>query len=261
MQLWSCEILMIRIGTVINYCTLEYRFIGCCINAVLPFSSQIVLVAADRLFDGTPENRELLNKTYEEACHIDIVEYTWRENDPIFLHNMSRWTGLQNLRDDIEFVLFLDADEIVDQNFIECLLIFEELILRYDAFLCRCYWYFRETKYRAKTWELAGLLVRKNKLTKKNMFTPKERNGIVDSARPNVLLLSYIDGTPVVHHYSWVRTKEEMLKKVKSWGHRDNINWEKLIEEEFAHEFLGTDFLPGHHYEYETIEPVHDIRL
>jgi cellulose synthase/poly-beta-1,6-N-acetylglucosamine synthase-like glycosyltransferase len=137
---------MLKIGTVINYCTLDYRFIRFCINAVVPFSSQIVLVAADHFFDGTPENRELLNKTYEEARNIDIVEYAWQESNPIFSHNMSRWNGLQKLRDDTEFVLFLDADEIVDRKFLECLLGFEDLLLKYDAFLCKCYWYFREAR-------------------------------------------------------------------------------------------------------------------
>ena len=252
---------IVNIGTVINYCTLDYRFIQLCINAVRPFSSQIVLVAADHFFDGTPENRALLNKTYEHARGVDIVEYAWQENDPIFFHNMSRWLGLKRLRNDIELVLFLDADEIVDEKFHECLMKFREIILKYDAFLCNCYWYFREAQYRARTWETAGLLARKSKIQKDSMFTMEERYGILNSLRPNILRLSDVNGSPIVHHYSWVRTKEEMLRKVKSWGHRDNTDWGKRVEEEFSHAFMGTDFLPGHHYEYETIEPVHDIRL
>lgn len=250
---------MLKIGTIINYCTLEYRFIEQCVASVKPFSSQIVMVVADHFFDGTMENRDLLNKTYEELHDIEIIEYKWRTNSPRYWHNMSRWIGLEKLRGDIDFVLFLDADEIVDKNFLK-LLVIEELFHNFDAFMFYCYWYFRETKYRAKTWETAGLLAKKNKLTVENMFLELERHGTCASIQ-NSVLVNGIDGKPVIHHYSWVRTKEEMLKKVKCWGHRDDTDWQKLVEKEFFHDFNGTDFLPGHHYEYDIIEPAHFLRL
>jgi len=252
---------MIKIGTVINYCTLEYKFIKHCVVSVKPFSSQIVMVAADHFFDGTTENRELLNKTYSEVQDVEIIEYKWEENLPRYWHNMSRWIGLQTLRDDIEFVLFLDADEIIDNNFLKWLVLAnEEFLNEGDGFLFYCYWYFREAKFRAKTLETAGLLVKKEKLTKENMFTEQERHGIFNCLQ-NVAFIYYVDGAPMVHHYSWVRTKDEMLKKIKSWGHRNDTDWQKIIEEEFTHEFNGTDFLPGHHYQYDIITPIHDIKL
>jgi hypothetical protein len=98
-------------------------------------------------------------------------------------------------------------------------------------------------------------------LTMDNIFTPGERWGIVSSLLPNAVLVYSTDGTPMIHHYSWVRTKEEMLQKVKSWGHRDDTDWQNLVEKEFSHNFTGTDFVPGHNYEYEVIEPLHDIKL
>ncbi|MBM4146325.1 MAG: hypothetical protein FJ240_08645 [Nitrospira sp.] len=251
---------LIKIGTVISYCTLDYRFIKLCTDQVRPFSSQIIIVSADHFFDGTPENSELLKKTYTEVHGVDMIGYKWQENQPKYWHNMARWIGLQYLKNNIDFVLFLDADEIADNKFNEWLER-ETFFSQYDAFLFLCYWYFREPRYRAKTWEKAGLLVRKNKLTRDNIFTTGEREGIVYSTLPNAALINGMDGRPMVHHYSWVRTKEEMLKKVKSWGHRDDIEWERLVEEEFKRDFTGTDFVPGHHYEYETIEPIHDIKL
>jgi hypothetical protein len=252
---------MVKIGTVISYCTLDYKFIKFCIDAVKPFSSQTVLVVADHFFDGTPEDRELLSRTHSDLQGTDIIEYKWQDNSPRYWHNMSRWIGLQSLQSDIDFILFLDADEIVDKKFNEWLRRNESLFVRYDGFLFLCYWYFREARYRATTWEKACILARKDMLRKDSMFTEAERDGIVFSLLPNVTVVSGTDGTPMVHHYSWVRTKEQMLKKVRCWGHRDDLDWERLVEKEFSHDFSGTDFLPGHHYEYETVQPVHNIKL
>jgi hypothetical protein len=52
-----------------------------------------------------------------------------------------------------------------------------------------------------------------------------------------------------MHHYSWVRTKEEMLRKVKAWGHTNDKDWNTLIEEEFSREFNGKDFVHGYNFE------------
>ena len=66
------------------------------------------------------------------------------------------------------------------------------------------------------------------------------------------------EGTPFVHHYSWVRTKEEMLKKVENWGHKHDKNWTSLIEEEFSRPFNGTDFVHG--YSYNIVENKFNIK-
>jgi hypothetical protein len=64
---------------------------------------------------------------------------------------------------------------------------------------------------------------------------------------------------PLVHHYSWVRTREQMLRKVRAWGHNRDRDWEKLVAEHFARpesERIGPrfrDFIHG--YSYETVTP------
>ena len=56
----------------------------------------------------------------------------------------------------------------------------------------------------------------------------------------------------MVHHYSWVRSKKEMLKKVLSWGHKTDRNWKALVEKEFEKEKVNKDFIHG--YEYEDVK-------
>ena len=56
-----------------------------------------------------------------------------------------------------------------------------------------------------------------------------------------------LDGQPLVHHYSWVRTKAGMLQKVRAWGHNadSGVDWAAKVEEEFSHPFTGRDFVHG----------------
>ena len=61
----------------------------------------------------------------------------------------------------------------------------------------------------------------------------------------------------MMHHFSWVRTKEEMLTKVKNWGHASDKDWIVGIEEEFSRDFNGTDFVHG--YSYNIVENTFNI--
>ena len=47
-----------------------------------------------------------------------------------------------------------------------------------------------------------------------------------------------VDGLPFIHHYSWVRTKEECLQKGRTWGHKNEENWTEIVEKTFRGEGL-----------------------
>ncbi len=43
---------------------------------------------------------------------------------------------------------------------------------------------------------------------------------------------------PVIHHYSWAKTKAELETKIKTWGHRDDdTDWQAVIDWAFSDEF------------------------
>ena len=44
-----------------------------------------------------------------------------------------------------------------------------------------------------------------------------------------------LDGLPMIHHYSWVRTEKEFLKKIGSWGHKHDLDWREAPH----HEIFG----------------------
>ncbi len=258
------------IATIVNFCTNESRFLRFCLEESLQCSRQVIVVVCDHFFDGTPENRDLLERIYRAFPECLFVEYPFiphriskrifKKIDPAhFWHSLSRLIGSKFLKADIESVLFLDADEIPEsRRFIEW--------MECSDYTCHTvlkmanYWYFREPCYQADRWEDSIVFVQKRALESHLLLRREERDAIYDSLPgPKRRLVVGPDGCPMFHHYSWVRTKEEMLKKVRSWGHRQDRDWETLVSQEFLEPFKGVDFV--HQYTCKKIAPVFQVSL
>lgn len=268
------------IGCVVNYCTNEYPFLAPCLAQLQSFCQRIVVPVCDHFFDGTAEDKLLLERSEAENrdraiflnWKFDRNEHTG-DSGQFYWEGKARWLGVEHLQN-CEFVLFLDVDEIVDsERFVQWLDNFKapveipnvglkELTFRdLDAFKFGAYWYFRDPAYQARVLEEAGVMVRRSRLTRDNVINPGARTSLfkmIEGIRGDRLL--GLDGRPMVHHYSWVRTRQQMLKKVRSWGHAGDRNWEALIEREFRKPyFSGIDFI--HHYRFNQVEPFVQINL
>jgi hypothetical protein len=261
-----------KIATVINYCTTDYRFLRFCIEEAKKFSTQIVIPVSSHFFNGEPENRAMLNQSYREHPDVQFVEFAYGE-EPYgiycsltsadedwahYWHSTARYVGFQFVKE-CESILFLDVDEIVDgKRFIEWLEKFN--VEDFNALRLESYFYFREPCYRAKEqFPLNALLIKKEAIDSPEVILDVlERKGLFDQIQgPKLSYLRGLDGKPLVHHYSWVRTKEELKQKVCTWGHRHDKEWLGLIEKELAEPFAGTDRIHG--FEYETVGPVHEV--
>lgn len=142
----------------------------------------------------------------------------------------------------------MDTDEILSDEFIPW---FESIKDTDSSYWFTCYWYFREAVNQATHLEGAGLLTKRSMCTW-DLDSQQERQQLFGKL-PNFIngdhtRIISATGKPLMHHYSWVRTKEEMLGKVRSWGHASDKDWEALIEEEFSRNFNGTDFVHGYQY-------------
>jgi hypothetical protein len=196
----------------------------------------------------------LLEKSIEIAskypkCTLYTFEWAGPKSNTGYYHNLSRALGTDIATGD--WLLFLDTDEIVDDNFKPW---FENVAQHSDmTFWITCYWYFREPVYQSKSFEGCGLLIKRDKCHW-NVNIRDERQqfhhgeNFIHGGYNHILS----DGKPMMHHFSWVRTKEEMLKKVHNWGHKNDTNWIDLVEEEFSRPFSGTDFI--HKYQYNIVE-------
>lgn len=243
------------ISTIINYCSLDKKFIRSQIQEAKKFSSEIIVVFFDHLLNGKPDNEEVI----ESLAGIDdiiTIPLAWRANmSGRFHHNFARWCGAGLATS--EWLLFLDGDEIIEGNQLKKLVdIFRPFI--FDAATFECYWYFREAKNQALTTENAGILVRKSKVSMDVNFTEIERWAYLHSPNINTIAPITHQNGPIMHHFSWVRSKEEMLDKVTSWGHKNDRDWVKLVNAEFTHAPGETDFVHG--YKYRRVEDFFNLQ-
>jgi len=255
---------MYKTAAVINFCSNEYRFLKPCVEQARKFAHVIHIAICDHLFDGQPEDRQAIKNIAEEFPDVRFFLYPFlappffgkkcSASDVVHMrHNVSRMVGFHFLPPEIEYVLFLDADEVVDgERFSAWHTTSRHLPFAFMK-LC-CYWYFREPCFQARQWETSPLFAKRRFLTRKLIMQKDERTGMfLQGKGAKAEGIVGLDGKPMVHHYSWVRTKGEMLKKVCSWGHAKDRDWEGLVHEEFAGPFKGRDFVHG--YDFSTVEP------
>lgn len=256
------------IGTVVNFCTNESRFISACLKQALRFSSQVVVSVASHFFDGTEENRELLEQIYAAFPECHFIEYpfvpdqipssVFKEVRPeAFWHCLSRLIGVSFLDKNLETIFFLDADEVADGPAVADWLDSSDYE-QHTALKLANYWYFREPSFQAENLEDSIVLVQRKALTSDMLLQDEERNALYDSLPgPKRRMVLGDGGLALFHHFSWVRSQEEMLKKVRSWGHRKDREWEELVRREFSGPFQGTDFVHG--YRFRTVEPAFEL--
>lgn len=253
-----------KITTIINYCTNDYIFLKHCIDHVRAFSTSIIIPYCDHFHDGTVENSELLERSVKENVGVQFVEFNYEKDQSSRWHcNASRKIGIELAPEDTEYFLFLDTDEIIETDkFIEWI-IQEEKVGLVDSYKIANYWYFRDFKYRSSGFEESIALVKKGPLTENDsvIFNNEERNALFFFAqsRKGCCMLN---GKPFIHHYSWVRSKEAMLKKVTAWSHNKDKDWISLVHKEFDEPFRGKDLIfPERNIQYDIVEPYINLTI
>ncbi len=259
-----------NIATLISYSSSDFPFLKHCLFEAKKFSKKIIVTACDHLFNGEEENIKHLLSSFSRFDFATFIIYPfipdlipsriYKKNPPPYLwHNLARLSGFCHLDNSVDYVLFLDVDEIVDgarfKNWLDC-----REYLSFDALRPANYWYFRSPHFQATTFEDTAVLAKKKSISYKSLLHPLERDAIFEGAKGNKAR-GVLDqgGNPLIHHYSWVRTKNQMLKKVSTWGHKNDRNWKDLVEKEFSKDFTFKDFVHG--YDFIKVNPFATIDL
>ncbi len=257
------------ITSIINYCTNDYRYLSICINEVRCFSKQVLVNVCDHFFNGMPENREMLHRSYAEHLDCKFIEYKYDPNkvygsyktiDPKhvdwthYWHSTGRYVSYPFATG--EYLLFLDVDEIVDGHRFKTWLDSGEYH-KYDALRMLSYFYFRSASNRSQSTHPLSLLLKKSAIEHEHLLNVFERYGVfMDLEGRKLQNTAGLNSTPLVHHYSWVRTEDELLNKVRLWGHKKDRDWISEIKSEFSQPFSGKDGL--FNLRYDQVDPLHD---
>ena len=247
------------IEAVVLYSSNDRRFAEACIQSLVDMGIKTHVITYSHMWNGTPEDQEvLLNSLSAFIGNPLYFQYTidWQEGQsPWYWEGLGRYLGTQEVSDSSEYIMYIDIDEIVDpekfQRWID-----QGQHKAFDAIRLATYWYWREPIYQATQLE-DNVVMLKTQIAKQLPLQPGGRDVYFHSSSNSIRNIGAQD--PMVHHYSWVRTKEEMLNKVSNWGHAgDKGNWKDLVEEEFSRPFNGQDFL--HNYQYKIVDNKFNIK-
>lgn len=252
---------MKSISIALAYCSNDYCFLKSCIDHVLPFAQEVVVVSCDHYWNGETENHELLNKGAAENPGATFITFEYDPTKDTMWHNvMTRRIACQAFEKPADYILFLDADEIIETaNLIEWWKTRQSDPL--DVYKFANYWYFRDFCFQSTKWEDSVVLVKNDpSCINEHTFDSSQhgdRNAFYDkNPTPRKARMVTFNGKPFIHHYSWVRTHQAMLQKVRSWGHNANQDWVSLVNKEFSAPWRGYDLIfPERQLKYNTVEP------
>jgi hypothetical protein len=234
--------------TLISYCSNERNLARALLCNAVSFSDAVFVSVGDKLYNGEPEDDAHVAALSAEFPTVRFVRYTVDLSmPPIAMHNAARIAGVKTAatafgEDSRDFwTLLLDGDEVPEgPRFSAWWAATSAALDRRDAFKLLNHWMFLSPRLVARVHEDSPLLVHASFLFAPNALThPRERDGvhILGTAvggggmrlRRNV---GGLDGEPMIWHYSWVRADRRSLhKKVENWGHRDDRDWTKLIDD------------------------------
>lgn len=259
---------MQKVSVVINYCSNEKAFINACIEQCAKFASEILVSYGSKLYSGLDEDYAHIGQLQQQYPFVKFVQYRVDTSIDLkiqkgvvnrphaYWHNLARWAGVHTLTLK-EWVLFLDVDEIPDgERFLFWL---QTHSLSPDCtYKLANYWYFKKPTFQAKTWEDTAVLAHANLLNESAVFGDAERDQIfsISSSHKYRYVLGN-DFKPLIHHYSWVRTPEQMLFKLKNWGHQTDFkNHEQMVGHVFKDDNVN-DIV--HNYQYTKVHDFFNI--
>jgi hypothetical protein len=252
--------------TLINYCSHDYRFLHLCVNQAKKVSTEVVIVACDHFHTGDEENIRELEKVKSELTGVNFLILPYEEVQKTIgnkhycavIASAPRQLAFNKVKGRTDYTMFMDVDEIIEAER------FNERVQHPDfsgcgGAICGNYWYFRDVRHRAKAELSNSCFIIRTQDVPENFVSVHDRWNIWECAKePKLRDLKGLDGKPFVHHYSWVGTKEQMLKKAAYSGHRAEKDFAKLIEEEHSHpETSLVDFV--HQFELEVCEPPSEV--
>lgn len=183
----------------------EERFIKACVNQFLglPIEQHLVLVS-ETPWHGPqlpPDNTDRIARDFGAV----VVKGSWASE-------AEQRNFAMNWLSDMDWVLVVDADELYVKASLENLLEYLSGPAEFPAYGIG----------RLKTyWKNTDMVIR-----------PEESGGLIVAAKPGVNFVdkrcidsawSFLPPSIIMHHLSYVRTDEEMLKKIQAFEHFDEI--------------------------------------
>jgi hypothetical protein len=247
----SREVRNATLAAVIPLSSLETAWIEDTIREALRIASPVVVAYADHLSDGIREDLTYIDKlrqTFSNSPKLIFVPVQWHSGlSSRFWVRYLRYAAVPFVPLETDYIIWLDADEVVDsENFNEWWISNKGLPARKDgATKLANYVYFRNSRFQRIELDDSVVISRRLGMLADSFFeNPWQEREAFFYAHPGAKHLELgLGGRVLVHHMSWVRSKEGMLQKVSAWGHAGERDWKALVENEWSRDFNGHDFI------------------
>lgn len=264
-------------GVLINMCSSEAPFLRTMITECSKFARQenIVISYADTLYSGDADDTSYIDVCRAEFPLVKCVQYVVDVTLPVsqrrgvvhrptaYWHNVARYVGSQGLSEAVDWVFVLDGDEVPDGSRVLEWLKMTILWDIHTSYKMGTYWYFKLATHQAETFEDSILLIHRSHLTADTLFGDMERDHLISRSGTRLTRMNMgMDGLPLWHHFSFVRSRENLRKKMTSWGHRDDMLKGTDVDLAVAYVFKNdavNDFI--HKYTYRTVPNRFDFSL
>lgn len=249
-----------KISVIVPYCSFESDLIRGVVES-LQICDEVIIVYLTHFFNGE-EDREAestINLLKDEFSNVIPIRIKWKPaNVPqaywvceMRMHGFAKSTK--------DWILCLDSDEMIRNptRFKEWFHLIEDKEVK--SYKLANYWYFMSKQRRSKVIEDSITLTHRSVICM-SMFRDfnLERSALLLPGSPRKTL--DLHGDVMFDHFSWVRTPKNLLRKVKSWGHRKDRDWVPLVEKALREDPLTTeDFVHG--YDYIILEPSPSLEL
>jgi hypothetical protein len=241
------------LSVVVLYCSQERDLIDAVLEPLTKVSQDIVVVSLSHFFNGFEDTQVIQTlQELKQKYNIKPLYINWKlipgapQN---FWPKELRLQGYGATNPSNKWVMFVDSDEILRNPSS-----FNSWLAKQDgeSFKLSNYWYFMSAKRRSKVLEDSVILVARSSLRFEMFRAPgvAEREALVQNPQR---MVKDLDGQVMFDHFSWVRTKEALLQKVVTWGHRQDMDWLSLVKTAVEEDPLTTkDFVHG--FEYDILE-------
>lgn len=239
-----------KVNALIPITVNDFRFLPILMNQLDFICSKVVFIYSEYLFNQQVQDKKKLQQIFELpnklglTSKFEFVKYDIDFNvDEFFVSeyknspkrywiNKARMDGLDYIEKDAKWVLLIDSDEIPDsENFLKWAdtIDWDDIenknifTLNFDNYV-----YFWKNCYIKNETENSIVLLNEKVFRNKKKFEPLflnefERTVFYKFIPENYCMMNIkFNNKCLFHHYSWVRTLEEMKSKVLNWGHSDD---------------------------------------
>lgn len=187
----------------------DNRFIQTCVRQFRPFVQSHVFFLSQSPWHGVPDGNWKETENIILSCGAECVVGCWESEAE------QRNAGVMYLRN-FDWILIVDTDERYEEKSIRLLLQFLEKDATLPAYgIGRILTYWKDTE---------------------TVVDPEESGGLIVAIRPTVQFVDkrcinqewgFLPQDIVMHHLSYVRTNEEMKRKIETFEHHNEIvdNW------------------------------------